>query len=37
MTHGGEILFGGSDPSYYTGGFYYVPLTQESYWTINMN
>ena len=29
-------MFGGSDPNYFTGQMYYVPLTKESYWEFNM-
>lgn len=36
LTYGGEIMFGGSDPNYFTGQMYYVPLTKESYWEFNM-
>ena len=37
LTYGGEIFFGGSDPNYYTGEMYYVPLSNEGYWQFNMD
>ena len=38
LTHGGEIIFGGSDPNYYTGKMYYVPLSDSSrWWQMKMN
>ncbi|XP_068125738.1 renin isoform X2 [Hyperolius riggenbachi] len=33
---GGEVIFGGSDPSYYSGTFRYVSLKKQGYWHINM-
>ncbi|XP_042319525.1 renin [Sceloporus undulatus] len=36
MNTGGELILGGSDPSYYTGDFHYVSITQEGYWHIDL-
>ncbi|XP_044143453.1 renin isoform X2 [Bufo gargarizans] len=36
LNPGGEIIFGGSDPSYYTGSFQYLNLKKHGYWHINM-
>jgi len=34
---GGELLFGGTDPKYYTGAFTYVPLTNQTYWQFKLD
>eukprot|EP01092_Planopodium_desertum_P012701 TRINITY_DN6007_c0_g1_i1.p1 TRINITY_DN6007_c0_g1~~TRINITY_DN6007_c0_g1_i1.p1 ORF type:complete len:370 (-),score=95.83 TRINITY_DN6007_c0_g1_i1:374-1483(-) len=36
-TIGGEITFGGTDPSHYSGTINYVPLTNETYWEFQMD
>ncbi|XP_069800968.1 renin [Dendropsophus ebraccatus] len=36
LNPGGEIIFGGSDPNYYTGSFEYLNLKKHGYWHINM-
>ena len=34
---GGELHFGGTDATRYTGDFHYVPLTNETYWEFHMD
>lgn len=36
MNIGGEIILGGSDPSYYTGDFHYVSISRNGYWHIDL-
>ncbi|XP_036345135.1 lysosomal aspartic protease-like [Rhagoletis pomonella] len=33
---GGEMILGGSDPSYYQGGLTYVPISQQGYWQFSL-
>lgn len=34
---GGELMFGGSDPAYYTGSFKYIPISRPNNWQISMD
>lgn len=36
-SDGGEIIFGGTDPSKYSGNFSYVPLIKETYWEFHVD
>ncbi|XP_034486562.1 lysosomal aspartic protease-like [Drosophila innubila] len=36
-TEGGELIFGGSDSSLYSGELTYVPISQEGYWQFTMD
>lgn len=34
---GGEVLFGGFDPSRFLGTLHWVPVTQQGYWQIQLD
>ncbi|XP_061486362.1 renin [Rhineura floridana] len=36
LNTGGELILGGSDPSYYTGDFHYLSISREGYWHIDL-
>ncbi|XP_054837136.1 renin [Eublepharis macularius] len=36
LNTGGEIILGGSDPSYYTGEFHYHTISRKGYWHIDL-
>ncbi|XP_070604990.1 renin [Erythrolamprus reginae] len=36
LNTGGEIILGGSDPSYYIGDFHYVSISREGYWHVDL-
>ena len=36
-SFGGELVFGGTDPTHYTGTITYIPVTSDEYWQVHMN
>lgn len=36
VDEGGELVFGGVDPSHYKGKHTYVPVTQKGYWQVRL-
>uniref|UniRef100_A0A3Q0R5Q3 pepsin A n=1 Tax=Amphilophus citrinellus TaxID=61819 RepID=A0A3Q0R5Q3_AMPCI len=36
-AQGSEVVFGGTDPSHYTGSIAWIPLSSATYWQINMD
>lgn len=36
-SNGGEIIFGGTDPTKYSGNFSYIPLIKETYWEFHID
>ena len=34
---GGELDFGGLDPTHYSGDIFYTPVTKDGYWQIHLN
>ena len=36
-SNGGKLVLGGSDKNLYTGEMNYIPLSQTTYWQVNMD